>query len=316
MENNIVLSIAIPTYNRKSELKETLDSVLKQAQECVEVLVCDNASTDGTQYMMKEYEGRVTYYRNKENIGPDANFLKCLERAKGKYVHWLSDDDLLMPGAVKHILDLIRKEQPEYIHLNTVDFEQKDAVCVDCPRIVLKDDLITCEKAKYMDYIGAYITFLSGIIIKKESFMKIANAESYIGTNFIHAHIVLDILKGEGKKVIVTAAPCVAVRVNNGGGYDIFRVWVREYKRLLLDSGVKNGFDKAKMKALFLHDMKTLLAGLVFSARMQKTGFRLHGRMMLLQETWYYPSMWLRVYPIVFLPKGLLRWVAERRKWV
>ena len=67
MENNIVLSIAIPTYNRKSELKETLDSVLKQAQECVEVLVCDNASTDGTQYMMKEYEGRVTYYRNKRS---------------------------------------------------------------------------------------------------------------------------------------------------------------------------------------------------------------------------------------------------------
>ena len=90
------VTIAIPTYNRSRMLKQCLDRILKQIDNETEVLVVDNASTDGTPDLLKTYTHRnLVKRRNDENIGLFRNFNACLRHASGEYIVLLSDDDMI-----------------------------------------------------------------------------------------------------------------------------------------------------------------------------------------------------------------------------
>ncbi len=88
METKPLLSICIPTYNRSGLLKETLDSLVVQPEfACgrVEIVISDNASTDGTQALCEEYLQKypgLRYFRNAENVR-DRNFPLALSRGTG-----------------------------------------------------------------------------------------------------------------------------------------------------------------------------------------------------------------------------------------
>ena len=83
-----VLTIAIPTYNRATCLRELLSGLSDQLhnESRVELIISDNASPDETPAVVEDFVARglkVRYIRNAENIGPDANFLQCFEQARG-----------------------------------------------------------------------------------------------------------------------------------------------------------------------------------------------------------------------------------------
>ena len=99
----IRLSICIPTYNGALHLNETLENVIAQIDECdvretVEVVVCDNASQDTTEEIVRTWMRRcpelVRYVRNERNLGFNANVDRALHEGRGEYVHLLGDDDL------------------------------------------------------------------------------------------------------------------------------------------------------------------------------------------------------------------------------
>ncbi len=99
---NPLVTIGMPTYNRRDGyFPQALASALAQDYEDLEVVVCDNASTDGTkEYMEAMTDPRLRYVRHAENIGANANFNSCLENARGEYFLLLHDDDLLDPTFV------------------------------------------------------------------------------------------------------------------------------------------------------------------------------------------------------------------------
>lgn len=93
-----MVSILIPVYNRKSLISETLDSALNQTYPNIEVIVVDNASTDGTWDVLEEYaqkDSRVKVFRNESNIGPVKNWMRCINEASGYYGKILWSDDLI-----------------------------------------------------------------------------------------------------------------------------------------------------------------------------------------------------------------------------
>ena len=93
-----LFSIGIPTYNRCRLLAQSLGSALNQLTTEIEVIICDNASSDGTQtYCESLRDPRVRYYRNEKNLGPTSNWRRCLQLAEGEYFSWLQDDDLIFP---------------------------------------------------------------------------------------------------------------------------------------------------------------------------------------------------------------------------
>lgn len=95
----MLISICIPTYNRKNLLSRAILSALDQDYQNLEIVVCDNASTDGTEEIMLEMINKypkVKYFRNEQNAGMVANWKLCLERAKGDYYMILDDDNYLI----------------------------------------------------------------------------------------------------------------------------------------------------------------------------------------------------------------------------
>lgn len=95
-QNQPLVSIGIPTYNRAALLKRSIESALNQDYKNIEVIVSDNASTDETERVCGFYrdkDTRLKYVRHTKNHGPTANFHDVLKNASGQFFMWLSDDD-------------------------------------------------------------------------------------------------------------------------------------------------------------------------------------------------------------------------------
>ena len=88
-------SIVIPTYNRARFLRRSIGSALNQTHPDVEIIVSDNASTDDTADVVREYGDRVRYHRNETNLGLWGNFEIAPELATGEFFAWLTDDDIV-----------------------------------------------------------------------------------------------------------------------------------------------------------------------------------------------------------------------------
>lgn len=117
---NPTFTIAIPTYNRCKTLKEAIDSVLNQdTDEIYEIIVVENVDnfdtkTPAQEMLEKEYKGKLTYYKNKSNIGLIANWNRCLELANGKWTSILHSDDKISPNYISSMASLL-PEKENYI---------------------------------------------------------------------------------------------------------------------------------------------------------------------------------------------------------
>jgi abequosyltransferase len=100
------LSVCIATFNRAGFIGETLDGLLAQASEDVEIVILDGGSSDGTDAIVAEYMHKsllIRYFRQATNMGVDRDFDNAVQRATGAYCWLMSDDDLLwaLSGAIK-----------------------------------------------------------------------------------------------------------------------------------------------------------------------------------------------------------------------
>jgi glycosyltransferase involved in cell wall biosynthesis len=97
----------IPVYNRKHLIGPCIESALDQTMADMEVVIVDNASTDGTWEVCQEFasrDRRVRIFRNDTNIGPVRNWQRCFAEAKGKYGKILFSDDLMYPTFLEKTL--------------------------------------------------------------------------------------------------------------------------------------------------------------------------------------------------------------------
>lgn len=137
IDNNIesCISVVIPTFNRGASFREALESVLCQQYLDFkwELLVVDNTPLDenGTtpalHLIQKIKDSRIQYYHNRENIGSGYNWNRGVQLARGKWVCFLHDDDVLCSDALFHIGSIIRRHENlrkplGYIHARRLDF--------------------------------------------------------------------------------------------------------------------------------------------------------------------------------------------------
>ena len=104
-----MVSIALPVYNGADTLAPVVESVLAQTYSNVELVISDNASTDGTQEICRRFERedrRVVYHRQATNVGLLNNFISAAENAAGTYLRWIGDDDTLEPDFVSSVVDV------------------------------------------------------------------------------------------------------------------------------------------------------------------------------------------------------------------
>lgn len=111
--NRPMWSVMIPVYNCAHYLEEALSGVLKQDQGLnqMQIEVVDDASTDADVEALVQRigKGRVSYFRQPENVGSVRNFETCLNRATGHYIHLLHGDDRVRPGYYTAMEQLFRQ---------------------------------------------------------------------------------------------------------------------------------------------------------------------------------------------------------------
>jgi len=111
-----MVSVVIPTHNRKEFIGETVDSVLAQTYTDLEVIVVDDGSTDGTSdYMQTRYadEPRVRYVWQ-ENAERSAARNRGIDEARGEFVAFLDSDDLWLPKKLEMQMRLM-EARPEVV---------------------------------------------------------------------------------------------------------------------------------------------------------------------------------------------------------
>jgi glycosyltransferase involved in cell wall biosynthesis len=112
-----LVSIGMPVYNEERFIAESLNSLLAQDYPSAEIIVSDNASTDGTGDICREFAAkneRVQYHRFEYNRGATENFKKVLAVARGKYFMWTSGHDLWAPDLISECVRLLEAE-PEAV---------------------------------------------------------------------------------------------------------------------------------------------------------------------------------------------------------
>lgn len=104
MDNRTLVSIGMPVHNGMPYLQDALASLLAQQYTEFELIISDNASTDGTSARCLDFarrDRRIRYYRQPANIGPVANFNAVFALARGRYFMWACHDDWWAPGYLR-----------------------------------------------------------------------------------------------------------------------------------------------------------------------------------------------------------------------
>lgn len=104
------VTIGLPVYNGQNYLVETLESILAQTFTDFELVISDNASTDDTEKICREYaarDERIRYFRNSVNIGASANYNRAFELGVAPYFKWAAHDDLLAPAFLERCVQAL-----------------------------------------------------------------------------------------------------------------------------------------------------------------------------------------------------------------
>jgi glycosyltransferase involved in cell wall biosynthesis len=106
-----MVSVGLPVFNGAEYIRDALDAVLAQTYSDFELLVSDNASTDDTAAICREYaerDSRIRLVRQERNLGALGNFEFVLEQARGTFFMWAAADDLMSPDWIAHLVSNIR----------------------------------------------------------------------------------------------------------------------------------------------------------------------------------------------------------------
>jgi glycosyltransferase involved in cell wall biosynthesis len=107
------LSIGLPVYNGARFLPAALDSLLGQTFGDFELIVSDNASTDETEAIVRDYaqrDARIVYVRQLRNQGAARNFNYVVERAAGECFKWAAADDVCAPTLLQRCIDVLQQD--------------------------------------------------------------------------------------------------------------------------------------------------------------------------------------------------------------
>jgi glycosyltransferase involved in cell wall biosynthesis len=104
--------IGMPVYNGEKHICETIDSILAQTFTDFRLLISDNASTDATGDICREYakqDDRILYHRQAENLGFARNFNYVFQPGDAPYFKWAAHDDLLKPDYLRRCIELLEQ---------------------------------------------------------------------------------------------------------------------------------------------------------------------------------------------------------------
>ena len=230
-----LLSICINTRNRAELIAETLESMINQITEEVEIVVVDGASTDSTPAVMEEYARRykyIKYIRSNDNIGIDHGYDLSVENSCGEYCWLMPDDDIVCNGALDKILSEI-KNNFELIILNlelftkNLDLDLKQRIFNhDQDKIYMRNQL-----DDFFSEFGFGLSYIGCVVIKRHLWFEHDRSQFY-SSFFIHVGVIF----GSSKinKVLFLSKPSINYRsANSSWTQRSFEIWYFKWPNLI-----------------------------------------------------------------------------------
>ena len=207
-ENNIKLSIAIPTYNRAKYLDKCLKSIYNQKNidfNEIEVVISDNNSSDETKFVVDKWKDKFpifVYKKNSTNIGPTRNIRNALNLARGNYIWLFGDDDIFAKDyAIAKILSVTSTNKYGFIWTGVKEIGESDKKN--------KDEFIEVDHIKLLSMIDSGL--ISRCVFQKKAYS--LTKKSFLETHLDQFGIILEIAF-KNKSLIITD-PFVGYRPNN-----------------------------------------------------------------------------------------------------
>lgn len=260
------LTVAIFTYNRQSKLKQTIDYLLPQITDEIELLISDNNSTDGTRGYLESLGNKASVYLNTKNFGLDFNYINCLEKSKGKYVWTLCDDDIIRPNIIKLILVAINTHlDVPFIFLKPYGYEN-----------IYKDkfsstdglpDWKSLTAAQLLNEVGAWITFASSIVCLKSA-LDMDFIRSQEGDLLTPAAVALS-TASKRNSALISKDVLVLSEEGEINRYDMFTVFSKNFFKLL-KACKRFGYDNRTLYDAFGACLVTTLSGRISNWKLTK----------------------------------------------
>lgn len=194
---SVRLSVCIPTYNFAAFLPETLESIFRQDRVGeATVLVVDGASTDDTPEVIARWRSthpNLRYVRLAEKGGIDRDMALTVAQAESDYCWLFSGDDLMRPGALARALAEIESGHDLYLCRHN-EFLGDIAQWVEWPTLRISEDAVfdladpTTRRSYFRLAVNteAFFSFMSGLIVKRASWNRVALDEAFVGSCWAH----------------------------------------------------------------------------------------------------------------------------------
>lgn len=242
------LSICIPTLNRGPFIGETLESIIFQATDQVEIVIVDGGSTDNTQEVVAQFQKRfprLRYFRedakkvgsnspSPSGAGFDRDCNRAVELAVGEYCWLFTDDDLLGPGAIQTVLNATQ-QQYALIIVNAEVLSSDLSQSLEHARLRLTSDRVYKpeENQTLFTDVANYLSFVGGVVIKRQLWLA-REKEQYIGTGFIHIGVLFQSPMSE--PTLVIHEPLVRIRFGDAHymhSSRYFEIWMFIWPNLI-----------------------------------------------------------------------------------
>jgi abequosyltransferase len=310
MNNEISLSVAIPTYNGSNYIEDTLESIIPQIITCphtVDIVISDNASEDNTKDIIKKYQEKypfIRYFRNDVNVGPDKNFDLAIRRSGGKYVWLFSDDDLLQPGSIEAVLRTLSAfPELEIIWINYGLYNEDLSECRVNKRDLKINEDTYCNSAEcYYEITGILSTGCATNIIKRESWCNL-ESDSKVGSSFIHVEMISNILIKNPKSFIIVY-PFVKIRQRDDSRWSLKGkiLFLTVNLTKIFKSNIKLGYSKKVMEGVIKKEIFKDLLNVCIISKKQNIKISLKFIKELINCYGNFPKFWLIIVPVICVP--------------
>lgn len=219
-----LLTIGIPIFNGQNTIRKTLTSIynslhLLKNQEMVELVICDNASTDQTSNIIHNFftEKKMDglYFRHSHNLGFDSNLDSIVKFSKGKYVWFIGCDDEVKNGALSRLMEKLDNLDVSNILLDFDRFSEADDTLLKKKEHEGLADINIKGRDDFSQ--PRYAPALSANVINREKWMACLGRE-FTASGWGHVERILQILSlHEGSETAIFVDPFFTLFVDKNG---------------------------------------------------------------------------------------------------
>lgn len=143
------VSIGLPVYNGERYVGQAIESILSQTYTDLELVITDNASTDRTSAICKDFaarDSRVIYHRLPKNIGAILNFAHVYGLCKGEYFKWAAADDVILPAFLEKCVGVLDNTPAAVLAYSQAKFIDKNGDVIKDYHVKLPTDVPSAAK--------------------------------------------------------------------------------------------------------------------------------------------------------------------------